>query len=84
MVQIRATEAKNQFGHLLTLVQRETVLIEKNGRSVAVVLSQENYDRLKASEEALWALKADMARKEGFHTPEESEKILEKLLDAQN
>jgi prevent-host-death family protein len=43
---ITATEAKSRFGHLLDNAQREPVVIEKNGREFAVMLSKHDYDAL--------------------------------------
>ncbi|MBS9431994.1 type II toxin-antitoxin system Phd/YefM family antitoxin [Photorhabdus hainanensis] len=42
---IPAQLAKNQFGDLLTKVQREPVEISKHGKRVAVVISPEEYDQ---------------------------------------
>jgi len=42
-----AKEAKNGFGLLLDTARAEPVVIEKHGRPVVVVLSTEEYDRLK-------------------------------------
>lgn len=84
MVHVRATDAKNQFGHMLDMAQREAVLIEKNGRSVAVVLSNEEYNRLTRLEEDLWEIKAQLAKARGFHSVEESEEILKDLLNAKD
>lgn len=84
MAYIKATEAKNHFGQLLNRAQRETVIIEKNGKSVAVMMSQETYDRLMRCEETLWALKANLAKKEGFYSEKESEEIIGDLLNAQD
>lgn len=84
MVSIRATDAKNHFGHLLDTAQHDAVLIEKNGRSVAVVLSHEEYQRLLDLEEKLWALKADLAKAKGFHSEEESEALLAEFLNAED
>jgi prevent-host-death family protein len=46
MKSLTASEAKNRFGMLLDWARREPVLIEKQGRQVAVVLSLEEYQRL--------------------------------------
>lgn len=46
MKSLTASEAKNRFGMLLDLARREPVLIEKQGRQVAVMLSLEEYERL--------------------------------------
>jgi len=77
-----ASEAKNEFGRLLDTAQREAVTIEKKGRPVAVVLSLEEYERLEALDDAWWAARADEAGEEGFIGPEESEKLMRELLNA--
>ncbi|MEE9314564.1 MAG: type II toxin-antitoxin system Phd/YefM family antitoxin [Rhizobiaceae bacterium] len=43
---MKATHAKNRFGELLDNAQAGPVMIEKNGRDVAVLLSKAEYDRL--------------------------------------
>ena len=80
MIHISATEAKVHFGKLLDTARRENVSIEKQGRSVAVILSQEEFDRLKDVEDLLWAFRADSAKRSGLLTIEESEKFLDDLL----
>ena len=47
-----AREAKNRFGQLLDRAQRRPVAISKNGRAVTVMLSVEQYERLRG---AAWA-----------------------------
>ena len=46
MKSLTASDAKNRFGMLLDWARREPVIIEKQGRQVAVMLSWEEYDRL--------------------------------------
>lgn len=46
MKHFTATEAKNRFGEMLEISAVETVVIAKNGRDVAVLLSKAEYDRL--------------------------------------
>jgi prevent-host-death family protein len=48
MKSMSAKDAKNGFGLLLDTARAEPVLIEKYGRAVVVVLSVEEYERLKA------------------------------------
>jgi prevent-host-death family protein len=43
-----AGKAKNAFGFLIDMARSEPVTIEKHGRPVAVVLSVEEFERLKA------------------------------------
>jgi len=45
---IVATEAKNRFGELLEVIQREPVEISKKGRPVAVMMSMESYREIEA------------------------------------
>lgn len=49
MKSMSAKEAKNGFGLLLDTARAEPVVIEKHGRPVVVVLSTEEYDRLRNS-----------------------------------
>ena len=47
METIAAREAKNHFGELMDKVQRMPVLIEKHGRPAAIILSFEEYKKIK-------------------------------------
>jgi len=49
MSAMTATDAKNRFGQLLEMARTEPVHVQKNGRDVAVVLSPEEYTRLRAA-----------------------------------
>jgi prevent-host-death family protein len=79
-----AREAKNEFGRLLDTAQRETVLIEKKGRPVAVVISVEAFKRLEEAEDALWEVLAKASEAKGLATPEESEEFIRSLRDAKD
>ncbi|WP_295436527.1 type II toxin-antitoxin system Phd/YefM family antitoxin [uncultured Thiodictyon sp.] len=48
MHNVSAHEAKARFGQLLETARREPVVIERDGRAVAVVVSKEEYDALNA------------------------------------
>ena len=43
MAVMTATDAKNRFGQMLEMAQKEPVRIQKNGRDVGVVLSPDEY-----------------------------------------
>ena len=43
MKKMNSTSAKNNFGEILTTSQREPVVIEKNGKSISVVISFEEF-----------------------------------------
>jgi prevent-host-death family protein len=46
MTTIPATDAKNKFGELLEVIHHEPVEISKKGRTVAVVLSIADYQKM--------------------------------------
>jgi len=48
MQNVSAHDAKARFGQLLDTARREPVVIERDGRAVAVVVSKEEYDALNA------------------------------------
>lgn len=50
MTDISATDAKNRFGQVLEMARTEPVHVQKNGRDVAVVLSPEEYKRLRTAD----------------------------------
>ena len=66
MTTATATDVKNHFGEYVDKAQQEPVSIEKNGRKHAVLLSQSEYERLQAIENAHWAQKAAEGRKSGY------------------
>lgn len=50
MQTLSAKDAKYGFGRLIDLARAEPVAVAKQGRTVVVVLSVEEYERLKAVE----------------------------------
>ena len=42
---ISATEAKNRFGALLDMAHKEPIKVQKNGRTVGVMISPEQYEK---------------------------------------
>jgi antitoxin Phd len=48
MYHLTVKEAKQRFAALLDAVQREPVIIRQQNREIAVILSAEEYDRLRA------------------------------------
>jgi prevent-host-death family protein len=48
MKTVAATEAKNRLGAILDDAQREPVVIRRQDRDIAVVLSMADYERLRA------------------------------------
>jgi prevent-host-death family protein len=48
MKTVAATEAKNRLGAILDDAQREPIVIRRQDRDIAVVLSMADYERLRA------------------------------------
>ncbi len=48
MKTVAATEAKNRLGAILDEAQREPIVIRRQDRDIAVVLSMTDYERLRA------------------------------------
>jgi prevent-host-death family protein len=73
--------AKLNFGQLLDSAQKEPVTITKKDRPVAVIISTEEYRRLEALEDSIWAARAEKALESGnFLTASESVEALSKIL----
>lgn len=49
MREIAAREAKNRFGRLLDAAQRTPVCVTKKGRPIGVMMSMEQYQRLRGA-----------------------------------
>lgn len=76
-----ATEVKNRFGEFLDDAKAEPVIVNRNGRNVAVLMSWAEYERLSALEDAWWAARAEAAEAEGGYLgPEKSKAALLDLL----
>lgn len=61
MDKLTANEAKTHFGDLLLKAQRSPVQISKNGKPVAVVISNEEYESLEALKLKLLQVRAFQA-----------------------
>ena len=49
MKEMGARDAKNRFGHLIDAVQSGPVRVTKNGRAVGVMMSVQQYERLRGA-----------------------------------
>jgi prevent-host-death family protein len=79
MEKITATDAKNHFGILIDKTRNGPVLIEKQGRPSAVLLSPEDFAHFEKIEDLYWSLKAELAEKDGYLTADESAAFLKDL-----
>jgi len=64
MQTLSAKDAKYGFGRLIDLARAEPVTVAKHGRPVVIVLSVEEYERLKALESASTVEKDKNVRKD--------------------
>ncbi|MGO9743956.1 MAG: type II toxin-antitoxin system Phd/YefM family antitoxin [Roseiarcus sp.] len=78
MKTITAAAAKNAFGKFLDMARREPVLVTKNDRPVGVFLSMEDI------EDTIWGERARKAHEEGYLSADESEMLLDDILNAQD
>jgi antitoxin Phd len=79
-----ATNARVHFGRVIENAFVEPVFIEKSGRTVAVVLSFEEYKKISDIEDRYWLEKALAAEKEGFIGVDASEAWLKETLNAKD
>jgi antitoxin Phd len=77
MTNATATEVKNRFGEFMDKAQREPVTVEKTGRSYAVLIGFDEYQRLTAIEDEYWAAKAMKAEASGYVGTEEAMSLFE-------
>jgi prevent-host-death family protein len=79
MTTVSATHAKQNFAAILDAAQREPVRIRRHDRDVAVLVSREEFDRLRQNQWAefnrLSAIAAEQAKAKGL-----SEEILAEML----
>ncbi len=62
MKTVAATEAKNRLGAILDAAQREPIIIRRQDRDIAVVMSMADYERLRAGNiQAFLDLRKDVA-----------------------
>ncbi len=66
MKTITATELRTKAGETLHAAQKEPVAIEKNGRRVAVIIPQADYERLTNLENDYWLARVEAAEKSGY------------------
>ncbi len=77
-----ATNAKNHFGEIMDAALREPVMIQRSGRDAAVLMSVEEYKIVEMLSDRYWGELAMEAEKNGFLSAEESESVIQRLLNA--
>jgi prevent-host-death family protein len=77
-----AKEAKNNFGRLLDEARRFPVAVSRSGRTVAVVMSYDEYDEFEKKRDLYWGQLAKRAEKGGYIGKRKSAKIIQSALNA--
>lgn len=83
MKKVSATDCKVRFGRYLEAVHSEPILIEKNDRPVAVLISAAEYERLVALENAYWVEQARRADESGWVGSDKAMELLKAGLSAE-
>jgi prevent-host-death family protein len=79
MTAVTATELQNKTGAIIDQAIMNPVQITRNNRSVVVLMSTIEYERLKALEDAYWGEMANMAVNTESVGREDIGKLLERL-----
>jgi prevent-host-death family protein len=79
-----ASDLKTRLGDMFMAAAREPVQITKRGKEAYVLMSEEQYRRFVAMEDALWAEKARAAAQGGFLGVEETERTLNALVSTKS
>lgn len=80
MKTVTATELKTKTGETLDAAQREPVAIEKNGRPIAVIVPQADYERLMKLENDYWLARVEAAEKSGYLGAEGTTAFVKEML----
>ena len=78
---IPATKAKTEFGKLIDMARTEPVSITRNGRSVAVMISPDEYEKLSLIDDTYWGMQAQQAEAKGFVGEKESAEFMSAVLN---
>lgn len=66
MKKVTATELKIKTGECLAMAQKGPIEIEKNGKTIAVLIAHEDYARLSKLENEYWLARISAAEKGGY------------------
>jgi prevent-host-death family protein len=80
MTTTTATDLKNHLGAYLDTALTEPVFVQKSGRAIAVLMSRQEYEHLQAMEDAVWAMRAQLAEQSGYLGADKTQQLLQDLL----
>jgi prevent-host-death family protein len=75
-----ASDFKSRLGDMFMAAAREPVQITKRGKEAYVLMSEDQFRRFEAMEDALWAARAAEAMKSGFVGTDKAQALLDDLL----
>jgi len=81
MQSVKARDFRNRAGHWLEAALSSPVRILRRHKPAAVLLSEAEYRRLAAYEDAYWARAADQAHERGYVGKVESEKLIDDIMN---
>jgi len=79
MKTLTSTEARQNFSRVITGLEDNPVIISKQDKEVAVMLSTARYKELKKLEDILYGKAAELAIQEGFASNKEADDLLNSL-----
>jgi prevent-host-death family protein len=80
MKTVTATELKTKTSETLATAQNEPVAIEKNGRAIAVIVPQADYERLTKLENQYWLAQVEAAENSGYIGTEATTAFFKEML----
>ncbi|MCK4842258.1 MAG: type II toxin-antitoxin system Phd/YefM family antitoxin [Methylococcales bacterium] len=79
MKTLTSTEARKNFSAVISGLEDSPVIISKQDKEVAVMLSSARYKELKKLEDILYGKAAELAMQEGFVSNTEADNLLDSL-----
>ena len=76
-----ASDLKTRVGEMFMAAARSPVQITKRGKQAYVLMSEEQFRRFEAMEDALWAARAEQALGSGFVGTDRAEALLRDLVE---
>jgi prevent-host-death family protein len=79
MTAVTATELQSKTGAIIDQAIKNPVQVTRNNRSVVVLISTQEYERLQAVEDAYWGEMANMAVKMESASKEDIDILMQRL-----
>jgi PHD/YefM family antitoxin component YafN of YafNO toxin-antitoxin module len=73
---LSSTEVRQNFSAILSAINVEPIIISKQDKEIAVVMSTQRYSELTRLEDILYGKAAELAIKEGFSPNKETQDLM--------